>query len=65
MVPGERPLATASAVGVAAQRVHRRLCESQRDVRLLHGDLHHDNVLLDAGRGCLAIDPTGVTGEVA
>ena len=40
------------------------LAESQRDVRLLHGDLQHSNVLLDAERGWLAIDPKGVIGEV-
>ncbi len=29
---------------------------------LLHGDLHHENILLDATRGWLAIDPKGVIG---
>lgn len=29
---------------------------------LLHGDLHHENILLDESRGWLAIDPKGVTG---
>ncbi len=29
---------------------------------LLHGDLHHENILLDAKRGWLAIDPKGVIG---
>ena len=34
-----------------------------RDIAVLHGDLHHENVL-DAGpRGWLAIDPKGVLGE--
>jgi streptomycin 6-kinase len=40
------------------------LSESQTSVRLLHGDLHHYNVLLDANRGWLAIDPKGVIGEL-
>ena len=40
------------------------LANSQRDVRLLHGDLHHDNVLRDVKRGWLAIDPKGVVAEV-
>jgi streptomycin 6-kinase len=47
-----------------AHRVYAELCRSQRRVRLLHGDLHHYNVLLDAERGWLAIDPKGVVGEV-
>jgi streptomycin 6-kinase len=40
------------------------LYASQRDVRLLHGDLQHYNVLFDSDRGWLAIDPKGVIGEV-
>ncbi|WP_373298360.1 aminoglycoside phosphotransferase family protein [Paludibacterium paludis] len=34
----------------------------QRCHRLLHGDLHHDNVLFDSSHGWLAIDPKGVIG---
>jgi streptomycin 6-kinase len=40
------------------------LAESQAGPRLLHGDLHHYNVLLDSRRGWLAIDPKGVVGEL-
>ncbi|MDG1206853.1 MAG: aminoglycoside phosphotransferase family protein [Pseudomonadales bacterium] len=29
---------------------------------LLHGDLHHENILFDASRGWVAIDPKGVIG---
>ncbi len=47
----------------AAQHVYSRLCASQSAPRLLHGDLHHDNVLLDSDRGWLAIDAKGVIGE--
>lgn len=32
---------------------------------LLHGDLHHENILLDKERGWLAIDPKGVVGDPA
>jgi streptomycin 6-kinase len=39
------------------------LSASQRNPRLLHGDLQHYNVLFDAERGWLAIDPKGVVGE--
>jgi streptomycin 6-kinase len=48
----------------AAQRVFSALCASQRAPRLLHGDLHHYNVLFDVNRGWLAIDPKGVIGEI-
>jgi streptomycin 6-kinase len=43
----------------------RRLLTSERDIRPLHGDLHHDNVLDGGPRGWLAIDPKGVIGERA
>jgi streptomycin 6-kinase len=39
------------------------LCATPRDVRLLHGDLHHYNVLFDRNAGWVAIDPWGVIGE--
>ncbi len=48
----------------SAQRLYLSLCASQREPRLLHGDLHHYNVLFDSERGWLAIDPKGVVGEV-
>ncbi len=39
------------------------LLEAQQDIVVLHGDLHHNNIL-DAGkRGWLAIDPKGLLGE--
>lgn len=41
-----------------------RLCASQQHAQLLHGDLHHDNVLWDSIRGWTAIDPKGVVGEI-
>jgi streptomycin 6-kinase len=47
----------------AAQHVYSQLCGSQSIPRLLHGDLHHHNVLLDTERGWLAVDPKGVLGE--
>ncbi len=47
-----------------ARRMYFELCESQKQVRLLHGDLHHYNVLFDNERGWLAIDPKGVIGEI-
>lgn len=47
-----------------ARETYLDLCRTQRDVRLLHGDLQHYNVLLDKRRGWLAIDPKGVVAEV-
>ena len=47
-----------------AHRVYLELAASQRIARLLHGDLHHENVLWDEQRGWLAVDPKGVVGEV-
>lgn len=49
---------------VSARQLYLKLCASQREPRLLHGDLHHYNVLFDSDRGWLAIDPKGVVGEV-
>ncbi|HEY4984991.1 MAG TPA: aminoglycoside phosphotransferase family protein [Bradyrhizobium sp.] len=41
------------------------LCESQSQTRyLLHTDLHHANVVRDAARGWLVIDPKGYVGEL-
>jgi len=40
-----------------------QLLTSQRERVVLHGDLHHDNVLDFGDRGWLAIDPKGLYGE--
>ena len=41
----------------------RRLLSAPRDIVVLHGDLHHDNVLDFGPKGWLAIDPKGLVGE--
>jgi streptomycin 6-kinase len=46
------------------QHLYSELCASQREIRLLHGDLQHYNILFDRRRGWTAIDPKGVVGEV-
>ncbi|MDA1056865.1 MAG: fructosamine kinase family protein [Proteobacteria bacterium] len=46
-----------------AKHVFFELSGSQGRQALLHGDLHHDNILFDEKRGWLAIDPKGVIGE--
>ncbi|OHV76357.1 aminoglycoside phosphotransferase family protein [Rhizobium sp. LCM 4573] len=40
------------------------LIADQRDVRPLHGDLHHENIMLGP-RGWLIIDPVGLIGDAA
>lgn len=46
-----------------SHEVAQELLSTQHDVRVLHGDLHHDNVLDFGERGWLAIDPKGLLGE--
>lgn len=43
---------------------YQRLAKSSSRTMLLHGDLHHYNVLFDSNRGWVAIDPKGVVGEL-
>lgn len=47
---------------VEAAATAERLLANPQDVRPLHGDLHHDNIMHGA-RGWLAIDPKGVLGD--
>lgn len=46
-----------------AWRVAEDLLAAPRDVRVLHGDIHHENILDFGARGWLVIDPQGVVGE--
>jgi len=48
---------------VKSDRVARELLGEARDVTVLHGDLHHGNVLDGDARGWLVIDPKGLIGE--
>ena len=61
----ELPKAAAKRGGIfeASWAAARALLGEPRDVRPLHGDLHHDNVLDGGSRGWLAIDPKGLMGE--
>lgn len=45
--------------------VYREMASSQGKQFLLHGDLHHNNILRDDADGWLVIDPKGVIGESA
>lgn len=58
--PGSIPLGLVEK----AKEVYQNLADTQTSTTLLHGDLHHYNVLLDQDRGWLAIDPKGVVGEL-
>lgn len=42
-----------------AKELYLSLIASQDRPVLLHGDLHHDNILNDEARGWIAIDPKG------
>ena len=53
-----------SALVEPAQSIYSDLCRTQRVPALLHGDLHHYNVLSDRSRGWCAVDPKGVVGEL-
>ncbi len=67
----ERNRAAALAVGMPAELIDagaslfHALGASQAAPIVLHGDLQHYNVLRDAERGWLAIDPKGILGEPA
>ncbi len=47
----------------AAAAAAQALLDEPRDQVVLHGDLHHNNVVFDDARGWLAIDPKGLLGE--
>jgi streptomycin 6-kinase len=40
-----------------------KLIDSARDLKVLHGDLHHKNIMQSSSRGWLAIDPKCLYGE--
>ncbi len=46
-----------------AEQICRSLCEKYPVKVLLHGDLHHDNILLDCHSQYRIIDPKGVIGD--
>ena len=51
------------AIFAKANAAGRELFSEPRDIAVLHGDLHHGNVLDGGARGWLAIDPKGLIGE--
>jgi len=58
---GPFPSATVSE----AERLFQELLSSMEETVLLHGDLHHENILSAEREPWLAIDPKGVAGEAA
>ncbi len=48
-----------------AKSLVRELEATKPEYRLLHGDLHHHNILLDGRNDWIAIDPKGVAGDPA
>ncbi|MEO8926375.1 MAG: aminoglycoside phosphotransferase family protein [Caulobacteraceae bacterium] len=48
---------------VKSAQAARELLATPREARVLHGDVHHDNILDGGPRGWLAIDPKGLHGE--
>ena len=52
-------------IAARAEALFLELEATQENLVLLHGDLHHDNILLDETRGWLAIDPKGVVADLA
>ncbi|HLI67794.1 MAG TPA: aminoglycoside phosphotransferase family protein [Caulobacteraceae bacterium] len=59
------PAAAARLGGLWAEAwaVAEPMLDAQQDIAVLHGDLHHENVLDGGERGWLVIDPKGVLGE--
>jgi streptomycin 6-kinase len=53
------------AIFARAEAIFSDLANSMSRPVLLHGDLHHENILASARDGWLAIDPQGVIGEPA
>lgn len=51
-----------ASIYVRAAALTERLLAEPRDVRVLHGDIHHRNIR-QSSRGWLAFDPKGVVGE--
>jgi len=51
--------------GRAAGLLEELLLQNEREPRLLHGDLHYDNILSSDRAGYLLIDPKGAIGEPA
>ncbi len=54
--------ASIKSIYVRSAALTERLLADQRDIRVLHGDIHHYNIR-QSSRGWLAFDPKGLVGE--
>lgn len=61
----ENPMLFSSTRVLKAKVLVRDLLQTNTDRVLLHGDLHHENILFDKVQGWTAIDPKGVIGDPA
>ena len=52
------------SIYIEAAAMAQELIDRQRDVKPLHGDLHHENIMR-SGRGWIIIDPAGLIGDAA
>jgi streptomycin 6-kinase len=64
LLSGRCPACVDRVMWDRAGRTYLDLARSQRDVGVIHGDLHHFNVLRDVERGWVAIDPKGVVADI-
>jgi len=48
---------------IKAEKIFVELEMTKKIAKLLHGDLHHDNILKDETEGWIVIDPKGVIGD--
>lgn len=53
----------ASSLYCQTAEIAQRLLDTEQNIRPLHGDIHHDNIMMGP-RGWLVIDPKGVLGEL-
>jgi streptomycin 6-kinase len=59
----ERAEQSENSIYARGAAVARELLDNPRDVRVLHGDIHHENIRYSPERGWLAFDPKGLIGE--
>jgi streptomycin 6-kinase len=55
--------ATHGGILSVAATIARELLTEPREIGVLHGDIHHRNILWFGDRGWLAVDPKGLIGE--
>jgi streptomycin 6-kinase len=60
--PESHPSHFARSMRFAAETAQ-HLLNNQHDIRPLHGDIHHDNIVTQDGTRWLAIDPQGLIGD--